>query len=354
MSRVFMVVNLVDLFSGAGGLSKGFELAGFNVLCGIEKNIDAAKTYSINHPKSEAIVKDIRKITGKEIKSRYSSEITVIAGGPPCQGFSTAGRRMLDDPRNILFREFYRIVKEVSPPAFVFENVKGLLSFDKGRTISKIDSLFKSAGYKTQLRILDSSMFNVPQKRERIFLIGSKENMCDFKIPESYKSVSVRDAISDLAFLGIGEIATKYKLKPRSEYQKSMRDTKKLHNHESSNHSKKVIRRFSLIKPGKTGKDLPDNLKTKKSVLFRLRSSQPARTVTTLPDDLIHYSKDRILTVREMARIQSFPDSYVFLGPRTTGGMRRKSQCPQYTQVGNAVPPLMAKEVAKYVISQVS
>lgn len=348
------LLTAIDLFAGAGGLSEGMEQAGVDIAWANEKNSEAALTYAYNHPKTILCQKDIKSVDTSEIK-KMVGEIDIVAGGPPCQGFSLAGRRDINDPRNYLFKEFLRIVNGIKPPLFVLENVKGLLSFDKGRFMEKIVSHFKNAGYSTQLNLLNASSFGVPQMRERIFLVGTLDKKMEIVVEnEKAKVVSTREAIGDLGFLNAGESIDHYKWKPRTDYQKKMRDSKTLHNHAASNHGNKVKKRFALIKPGAGMKSLPLSMRTCKNVQYKLFPNAPSRTLTTLPEDLIHYSKNRILTVREMARLQSFPDSYVFLGPRTTGGAQRISSCPQYTQVGNAVPPMLAKAVFTSIVAQLS
>jgi len=184
-----------------------------------------------------------------------------------------------------------------------------------------------------------------------VFIIGTKNEIPKSKLfPKKRirKIISVEDAISDLSFLGINEKTTTYKIKPRSNYQKKMRAKNKiLQNHESANHSDKIQNRFAQIPSGVDGRNVLSKTLTNKRDFYRLNPKTPSRTITTLPEDFIHYKLNRIPTVRELARLQSFPDDFVFLGSRTTGGKQRKFSCPQYTQVGNAVPPLMATAVLK-------
>ena len=338
-------LNAIDLFAGAGGLSEGINQAGINVLLANEINQDACLTYVYNHPKTIINQEDIRKVNGKSIKNIFGG-IDVVAGGPPCQGFSLAGKRDPKDPRNKMFKEFHRVIKELKPNTFVMENVKGLLSFQKGEFVNKIVRHFENIGYNVTVNLLNASDFGVPQQRERVFIIGNVDGKISLDLVKKCKEkVTTKQALSDLEFLNSGEEINEYKFKPQTNYQKLMRLSNKLTNHKASNHSAAVIERFSKIKPGKGIKSLPLKYQTSKNVLFRLNPELPSRTVTTLPEDLIHYSKNRILTVREMARLQSFNDKYLFLGPRTTGGDRRKYSCPQYTQVGNAVPPILSKIV---------
>lgn len=350
--------NAIDLFSGCGGLSLGLSGAGFNILYANEINKDAAETYKFNlvkkrRHKTFVDVRNISNVKTSEIIDIVGDEkIHLVAGGPPCQGFSMAGKRNIDDPRNQLFKDLLRVVREINPPLFLMENVKGILSMDGGKVIETIRLAFENLGYEVKIEVLKASEFGVPQERERVFIIGTKiGNGVLHPTADTKKPVSVAEAIGDLSFLNSGESSTEYKLPAKSKYQKKMRGkNKKLENHESSNHSSKVVERFSLLKPGQTSKDIPSKKNTKKLVLIRLSANKPANTITTLPDDFIHYEKNRTLTVREMARLQTFPDSFVFLGPRTTGGDRRRHSIPQYSQIGNAVPPLLAKKIGKHLI----
>lgn len=350
--------NAIDLFAGCGGLSLGLSEAGFNILYSNEINRTASETYKLNLVKNRkhntvVDVRDISKVKTEEIKKLIADKkIHLVAGGPPCQGFSMAGKRDIKDPRNKLFKEMLRVVKEIEPPLFLLENVKGILSMQKGKVIETIKESFEDLGYEVKIEVLKASNYGVPQGRERVFIIGTKiGNGVLHPVPDTKEPVTLKQAIGDLEFLEAGEISDKYQEEPQTDYQRLMRkNSKDLHNHEAPKHSKQVIERFSLLKEGQTGKDLPESHRTKKQVLRRLIGDKPANTVTTLPEDYVHYSKNRIFTVREMARIQSFPDDYVFVGPRTTGGERRKHELPQYSQIGNAVPPLLAKKVGKHLI----
>jgi len=342
----------IDLFSGCGGMSLGLERSGFNVLLANDINEDALKTYQHNFPKVKILKGDIRKINPNEIKHQIrKNRVDVITAGPPCQGFSYAGARDPDDPRNKLFRNLIKFVESFKPKIFVMENVPGLLTMQDGIVIRKIISEFSKLGYLVHVKTLLASDYGVPQGRKRIFIIGTNKPIPSEEIfPRKFKSnrVSAAQAISDLSFLGINEKSEIYRLNRLSKYQKKMRGSNKvLYNHESPNHSKRIQRRFSTIPAGHNGHDVLQRVGTSKHTYIKLNPKRSCHTITTLPEDFIHYSQNRIPTVRELARIQSFPDNFVFLGPRTTGGRQRKHGCPQYTQVGNAVPPLMAEAVFK-------
>lgn len=351
-------LKAVDLFAGAGGLSEGLKEAGFHVVLANEKQKDAVLTYRMNHPETKMIEGDILEVGESEIIPSIKGEIDLIAGGPPCQGFSLAGKRNINDKRNILFKELLKIVSEIRPKMFLMENVKGLLSMDDGKTIKSIENAFRSEGYNVKTMVLNAAWFGVPQYRERVFIIGRKDGLSPQEIQVPYsQEVSVGEAISDLDFLDNGESSKVYKKTPESLYQFAMRKNEgknSLRNHEATKHNKKVVERFSQFKEDQTMRDIPCEWQTRKLMVYRLDRRKPSRTLTTLPEDFIHYSRNRIPTVREFARIQSFPDHYIFFGPKSTGGLRRRKDVPQYSQVGNAVPPLLAKAVGLYIKQQLS
>ena len=339
--------NAIDLFSGCGGLSLGMENAGFEVIYANELNKDAAETYCNNFPNTIVDVGDIREINPEDVQKRIKkNNIDIIGAGPPCQGFSTLVKRNGRDPRNRLFRNLVKFVRHFSPKIFVMENVTGLLSMSSGNTIKKIQKEFEGIGYYVEIGKLLASDFGVPQDRTRVFIVGSTKKIPReelFPVKNGHARVSIKKAISDLAFLGIGEISTTYCQKPRSDYQRLMRNGNKiLANHESPKHSEKIQKRFMRIPQGTNAKKVKGYDSGKRDC-YKFDPSEPSKTITTLPEDFIHYEKNRIPTVRELARIQSFPDDFVFYGPRTTGGAQRKNTCPQYTQVGNAVPPMLSE-----------
>ncbi len=340
-------LNVIDLFSGCGGLSLGMERAGFNVVYANEKNEDAATTYRKNFPHVKMDVGDIQGIEPIDARKKIGKvTIDLISAGPPCQGFSTLVKRNGHDPRNRLFRNLVKFVDYFSPKMFVMENVTGLLTMNDGRTIKKIQEEFEDVGYHVEVGKLLASDFGVPQDRIRVFIIGSKKKIPKDKLfpkKNGHAKVSVKNAISDLAFLGIGEKSTTYRRKPDSDYQEVMRNGgKELANHEAAMHSERIQKRFMMIPQGMDAKKVKGYDSGKRDC-FKFNPSKSSRTITTLPEDFIHYEQNRIPTVRELARIQSFPDDFVFHGPRTTGGAQRKNTCPQYTQVGNAVPPILSE-----------
>jgi len=345
-----MGLKAIDMFCGCGGMGLGLKKAGFDVLYANDINEDAVKTYRANLKDTLVECGDITKIDPLDVKKKIKNQkIELIVAGTPCQGFSTSGKRNPNDPRNKLFKQLIKFVNEFQPKIFVMENVSGLLNMEDGNTFEHISKSFKAIGYNVHHDILTASDFGVPQNRKRVFIIGTKNKIPKSKLfPKTRKkeTISVEEAISDLAFLGLNAKTNSYKIKPNSKYQKKMRmKSKNIQNHESANHSEKIQKRFAKIPPGIDGRDVLDKSVTSKRDFYRMNPKNPSRTITTLPEDFIHYKLNRIPTVREMARLQSFPDDFIFLGPRTTGGKQRIKSCPQYTQVGNAVPPLMATAV---------
>jgi len=357
-------VNTIDLFCGAGGLTLGFERNGFNTLAANEIYEDACKTYRANFPDVPCIQKDINDLTAEELMDGGNfdeSDVDVIIGGPPCKGFSIAGERNPDDPRNSLFEEYLRIVARVNPKVILMENVPGILSMKDGSYVEKIRNEMKRLGYKVKHQKLNAADYGVPELRERIIFLGFKQGY-EVNFPEATHTraakdqqnlkpyVTVGDAISDLDFLKSGEESTEYEKDPESDFQKKIRKTTdRLMNHKAPNHSERIQKRFKLMDEGKGMESVPEKHRTKKHSLQKFHRGEPSPTITTLPEDFVHYKRNRIPTVREVARIQSFPDDFEFKGPRTTGGKRRRYSVPQYSQIGNAVPPLMAEALAKQV-----
>ncbi|GGH11295.1 cytosine-specific methyltransferase [Paenibacillus segetis] len=394
--------KVLDLFSGAGGMSEGFLQAGFSIPNACDFSVEASITYKNRHEElgheSNFFCGDIRLLTEHKKLEEFlgGEEISVIVGGPPCQGFSLTGKRDKNDVRNVLFFEFLKIVKLVKPKYFIMENVIGILSYrfkkfvgltgvkyTKKLVTEIIINEAKLFGYHVEFMQLNAKDYGVPQNRPRVIFLGHQARWEDtrkidlvvapkFPIGKMDK-VTVADAISDLRDLKNGgtneEYCKRYKL---SDYQKKMRNgltpnskgitlrSEKIFNHQAAKHRKKTIERFTLLKHGESIGELLGRLsdeervkyQTKKYRCTKLDGNCISPTVLTLPDDIIHYEKgnSRILTVRELARLQSFDDSFKFLGKRTTGGDRRKFETPQYTQVGNAVPPLFAKAIADEIL----
>lgn len=438
----------IDLFCGAGGMSEGVLQAGFHILFSSDINENVEMTYVNRHEQLGYIHgkntffkrSDVRELNGnyimecikglsmfQETNKKAPDRIDAVFGGPPCQGFSRAGKRDPNDPRNMLFKEYLRLIEELNPRYVVMENVEGFndtrLTILEGMNGSPYDNTLVSEILTKELehmnynvlkpRVLDASDYGVPQSRKRAIFIAYKNGEVEPQYPEPIvdikNRVTVKDAIGDL----IRDKKTREKENPLiTEYQKESKQgrtpcfngsmlpsVKRLKNMELSNHSKIVEERFSLhnegettvalknrilsegidltnksaciellvkklnvtseyiinvFKSGKVTDDMLEILLTKKSMRKKLSANLPSLTVVTLPDDYISPFENRTFSVREMARLQSFDDSFVFLGPRTTGGERRRLEVPQYTQVGNAVPPLLARAIAEQIISAIN
>lgn len=338
--------NVLDLFCGAGGLSLGFQQAGFNIALGIDNDAKALETFEKNHDGAKSICGDITAIGyEKDIKPLLKGrQIDVIIGGPPCQGFSLSGPRNFDDPRNKLYLSYIRLVSEIKPRAFVIENVPGLVSLFGGVVKDNILKRFTDMGYTVQYKILVSSDYGVPQKRKRVVFVGVKRGENPFIYPEiSTKQITCKMALSDLPQLvdTLGEPIQDYVTDPQNKYQQLMRKhSNKVFNHIAANHSEKVKSIISMVPAGGNYKDLPEEYRKTRNfhvAWTRFPDDAPAPTIDTGHRHHFHYKYNRVPTVRECARLQSFPDDFVFIGNKTQ----------QFRQVGNAVPPLMAEKIAE-------
>jgi DNA (cytosine-5)-methyltransferase 1 len=350
ISPVRQLSNLIalDLFAGCGGMSLGLKNAGFKTIYANEINGSAAATSTCNFPGINLEIGDNRKVNATKLYTGLGKpQVDVISAGTPCQGFSAAGRRQPEDSRNVLYKEVIRFAKAFHPKLIVIENVVGMLSRRNRGIARQIMKDLRSIGYYPRMKVLIASHYGVPQRRKRVFIIAASKAIPKFELfPRGEgKTISVSAAIADLGFLGSGERSSEYRRLPRSAYQLQMRNgASTIYNHESTNHSKTVQKRFASIPVGQRRPRLEG---TRKQTHLKFHPRRLANTLTSIPEDSIHYRKNRGLTVREMARLQSFPDKFEFMGPRTTGGERRRHECPQYTQVANAVPPLMAEAVFK-------
>lgn len=339
--------SVIDLFSGAGGLSLGFERAGFDVLLGIDNDPKALETFEKNHIGAKVICGDITKISySDDIKSVLGDrEIDVIIGGPPCQGMSLSGPRQFEDPRNKLYLSYIRLVDEIKPKAFVIENVPGLVSLFGGQIKDNIMRIFKEMGYNIQYKIMTASDYGVPQKRRRVVFVGTKKGSFEYPKEEAMQ-VTCEMALSDLPPLidCLGEESMSYNKEPQNEYQIMMRENSKcVRNHIAANHSERVKNIISMVPAGGNYKDLPEELQKTRNfhvAWTRFPKDKPAPTIDTGHRHHFHYEYNRVPTVRESARIQSFPDDFIFYGNKTQ----------QFRQVGNAVPPLMAQKIAEQII----
>lgn len=435
----------IDLFCGAGGMSEGIIQAGFHILFSSDINADVEKTYVNRHEQLGLIQNentyfhrgDIREIDGEFIldkihklkifsnkKAIIPNKIDAIFGGPPCQGFSRAGRRDPDDPRNLLFKEYLRVISQIKPRYVVMENVQGFNDTkfygyvgvtgneykDGSLAPNILREEFKLIGYNTlEPRVLNASDYGVPQNRKRAIFIAYQDGEEIPKYPEPIydenNKITVLQAIGDLIKEDIireklNPKPTKYQIEsqkgrtPKTNRKKLINSNKIIQNVEISDHLPIIKERFSLYNEGEDSaalkkrissegidisskpnliseccsklnmeeedvistfknrnitKEMIDVLLTKKNIRTRLSKDKCSLTVVTLPDDYISPFEDRTFSVREMARLQSFDDSFIFLGKRTTGGVRRKVEVPQYSQVGNAVPPLLAKAIANEI-----
>ena len=357
MNKKFKVL---DLFAGVGGLSYGFAHDyNFEIVAANELLLDMAKAYSLNHPAVKMYNRDIKDFGLKNLTEDLQikkGDIDLIVGGPPCQAFSTVGKRLIDDPRGQLFQEYYRVLEELNPKVFLFENVKGLLSMQKGELLKTILSLFESLGYKVKYQILNSADYGVPQIRERVIIIGTKLNQ-DFEYPNKthYNSnddnifnqglkpyLSLSEAISDLPFIKSNEESFEYSTKPNNEFQKQMRNKapEKLMDHNAPKNNEKLVKLMECLPDGGTPQDAPEELRPTsgfKNTYCRLWWERPAPTITrnlSTPSSsrCIHPKAPRPLTTREGARIQSFPDNYIFYGSRSSKNL----------QIGNAVPTFLS------------
>ncbi|MGL4731770.1 MAG: DNA cytosine methyltransferase [Clostridium sp.] len=429
----------IDLFCGAGGMSEGILQAGFHILFSSDINESVELTYTNRHEQLgytqgyNTFFKraDVRELTGDYILNQinqlrfwqdehieFDGDIDAIFGGPPCQGFSLAGRRIADDPRNMLFREYVRVINEIRPKYVIMENVTGFMNtildgfvgLDENRIYHNqtaptiLTAELQAIGYNVlEPQILDASNFGVPQRRLRAIFIAYRANVLEpqYPIGDNNNITTIADALGDLILnpnirMNINPELTDYQLasingRTPSINGNTIHSDNILLNSELSAHSQIIIQRFSLYRQGESTANLRERIKqeginldncpellnhistklnistdrllelfltanvderllnellTRKNMRRRLDSQNVSGTVVSLPDDFISPFENRTFSVREMARLQSFDDSFEFLGPRTTGGERRRKEVPQYTQVGNAVPPLLARAIA--------
>ena len=362
----------IDLFSGCGGMSLGFKMAGFKTIFASDVDENAGKTFMRNFPETPFKVADICNITKDEVDELTGGVIPdIITGGPPCQGFSLANKRrntIKDDPRNQLFYQFVKFIDWYSPKAFIMENVKGLLSMQNGKVIKTIVDEFThaGAGYNVAYKVLRASDYGVPQMRERVIVIGIRK---DLDIMPSHPDpieccVTVDDAIGDLPVIhsSEGTEVQSYGTEPMNDFQRLMRrNSSEVYNHVAMRHTPRLIERFKAIKPGQNLLDVWESHGSvkrgapgeKSEVKFsqnnqRVFGDKPAPTIAaSFQSNFIHPHLDRNFTAREGARLQSFPDDFIFEGMRTK--MSWEKGLSQYQQIGNAVPVLLAYHIAEHV-----
>jgi DNA (cytosine-5)-methyltransferase 1 len=339
-------LKVLDLFSGCGGLSYGFHRAGYKIVAGIDNWEDALITFEKNHPGAKTYNVDLVDFDPRQMDSMVGREIDVIVGGPPCQGFSVAGKRKVDDPRNKLYKEFVRVVKYYDPKVFVLENVPNLISMGKGSAKDKIISDFGALGYKVSFKVLLASRFGVPQNRRRVIFVGLKDQHFRFPLESVSEPTTTYEAISDLPEKSL-EDGAQYPVAPISTYQKMMRkNSAGVYNHQMVIHKPKTVEIINMVPDGGNYKNLPQELWSTRKVNIawtRMNSRKPSFTIDTGHNHHFHYKFNRVPTARESARIQSFPDDFIFYGRPIS----------QLKQVGNAVPPLMAEELAKELLKYV-
>jgi DNA (cytosine-5)-methyltransferase 1 len=349
--------TVIDLFCGAGGLSCGFRQAGFSVVAALDNWEEALVTYRHNFPDTKTINADIEKITPQEIGV---DKADVIIGGPPCQGFSVSGKRLMNDPRNKLYKAFVSLVAHYKPKLFVMENVPGVMRLFNGKVEEQIIADFSAAGYNVETKLLSAENYGVPQQRKRVFFVGVNlekiRNTAAFEFPAATHGaennlipyITAKDAISDLDFIPDDkelDECIEYGLPAVNDYQKLMRKkSKKLYNHVAVIHTKRTKEIIAMVPDGGNYKDLPKELWETRKVHIawtRMNSERPCFTIDAGHNHHFHYKENRVPTVRESARIQSFPDTFLFFGNKTR----------QFRQVGNAVPPMLAKAIADKIYS---
>lgn len=358
-------MNVIDLFAGCGGLSLGFMKDNYTIRKAVEFNAEIANTYKLNHPEVDVIVDDIKNIDQSGMFNEGDAD--VIIGGPPCQGFSMAGARIrngfIDDPRNYLFKHYFNVVKAVKPKAFVIENVKGIMTMQDGKIFNEILRIFSDPDmldgepYEIHYKVVKAVDFGVPQKRERMIIIGTKKRGYNFDelwektkediikdYPHYFDKVTVEDAISNLqdttedGYINNPKAITNYQ-----KYLSCKND--KLTNHTKTKHSKVAIDRMKRVSNGENFTALDEKINSVHSGAYgRLCWDEQAPTITTRFDTpaggrFIHPKEDRTLSPREAARIQSFPDDFIFYGNKT-------SICKQ---IGNAVPPKVSYFLARLI-----
>jgi DNA (cytosine-5)-methyltransferase 1 len=365
---------VIDLFCGAGGLSEGLAQAGFEPRVAVDFDANALKTYKANHPETEVIHGDIATVTGAQLrKLAGTNDIDLIAGGPSCQGFSTHGKRIQDDPRNFLFKHFVRIVDEVKPKMFLMENVRGMLTYSKGYFRKQIEDAFAEIGYRCAFTMVCAADFGVPQLRHRVLFIGTRLDQVRLSFPKPTHGqgllglkpyLTVADAIGDLPKIkkDYKNEAREYASAPKNPYQSYLRSGagKKLTMHISAPLSDQAQRLANFIGQGEglravPVKSLPDRFRKMRTIstgalrrdcttlYYRLDPKRPSYTITCYFRNIasgpfLHPFEDRSLSYREAARLMSFPDRYKFEGTNFT------------RQIGNAVPVLMAKAIGQEIV----
>lgn len=372
-------VHALDLFAGCGGLSLGMQQCGVQIIGAIEKDKWAAETYAANHSSVKILNTGVEEIGDKEIKRLFAG-VTMIAGGPPCQGFSVSGKRQFGIYKkdNWLLREYIRYVKILRPKCFIVENVRGLVTATiEGKTsaLSLLMSELEDLGYIVHHQVLQAHDFGVPQYRSRVFVIGTLapvRNAFPETTTKQSGKISVMEAIGDLPYLVAGtgsESAVPYTTPAKTNYQREMRfGSIGVLNHVAMKHTQRLIERFEHIEPGGKGYDIGRSNRMKTVTVYksnnqRLVSDLPSLCITAnFQSTYVHPKLNRNLTAREAARIQTFPDRFIFKGKRTlmsstllrAEGREGENFLSQYNQIGNAVPPRFAKVIVSNLVKEIS
>ena len=347
--------KIMDLFAGVGGLSYGFaHLPEFEIVAANEIEKDIATAYKLNHPHVAMINCDINELSEQVLEETLKGQkIDIVVGGPPCQSYSTLGKRQMDDRAN-MFLQYKRVLKILNPRAFLFENVVGILSMDKGRLFQRIQQEFKELGYSLKYQVLNAVDYGVPQQRERVILVGFRgENHFVFPEPTHGNGrrpyVTLRQAIGDLPVLKSGESDNRYAGPTDNEFLRFVRrDLSELTEHSAPNNGAHLIKIMETLKDGQGKNDLPEDIRPKSgygNTYAKLWWDRPSTTITrnfACPSSsrCIHPRDSRAMSIREGARLQSFPDDYQFYGP---DGMKR-------LEIGNAVPPLLSMAIAERMV----
>ena len=347
--------KIMDLFAGVGGLSYGFsKLPEFEIVAANEIEKDIAVAYTLNHPGVTMMTCDINDLTEKTLgEALKGQQIDIIVGGPPCQSYSTLGKRQMDDRAN-LFMQYKRVLNILKPKAFIFENVVGILSMDKGKLFKQIQAEFEELGYTLKHKVLNAVDFGVPQQRERVILVGFRGDN-NFEYPEPTHGdglkphVTLRQAIGDLPVLKSGQSSNRYAYQPDNDFLHFVRATaKELTEHSAPKNGDHLIRIMEALKDGQCKDDLPEDIRPKSgygNTYAKLWWDRPSTTITrnfSCPSSsrCIHPRDSRAMSIREGARLQSFPDDYEFYG---SDSMKR-------LEIGNAVPPLLSMAIARQML----
>ena len=348
--------KIMDLFAGVGGLGYGFsKLPEFEIVAANEIEKDIAVAYTLNHPGVTMMTCDINDLTEETLgEALKGQQVDIIVGGPPCQSYSTLGKRQMDDRAN-LFMQYKRVLSILKPKAFIFENVVGILSMDKGRLFKQIQAEFEELGYTLKHKVLNAVDFGVPQQRERVILVGFRgENSFEYPAPthgEGLKPhVTLRQAIGDLPELKSGQSSDRYAYQPDNNFLHFVRaSSQELTEHSAPKNGDHLIRIMEALKDGQSKDDLPEDIRPKSgygNTYAKLWWDRPSTTITrnfSCPSSsrCIHPRDSRAMSIREGARLQSFPDDYRFYG---SDSMKR-------LEIGNAVPPLLSVAIAKQMLT---